>query len=121
MVVRIRLMKRDCESIVRSCGYSVKTFNDLVREIKFKSENAKSALLSYIGNAQIAYKEEIDLMGIRAAIKNVALINDFSSSINWGVIRNVYYAYCNGDFRVDSVAESLLKDRVQELIRDKDF
>lgn len=120
MVVRIRLMKKDCENIVRSCGYSIKTFNDLVREIKFKSESAKSALLSYIGNAQIAYKDELDLMGIRAAVKNVALIKDYSS-INWDTIRNVYYTYCYGDFRIDSVAESLLKDRVQELIRDKDF
>jgi hypothetical protein len=114
-------MKKDCENIVRSCGYSVKTFKDLVSEIKFKSEKAKSALLSYIGGAKIAYKEEIDLMGLRAAVKNVALIEDFSSSNNWDVIRNVYYTFCNGDFRIDSVAESLLQDRVQELIRDKDF
>lgn len=120
MVVRIKLLKKDCESIVRSCGYSIKTFNDLVSEIKFKSENAKSALLSYIGNAQIAYKEEIDLMRLRAAVKNLALIKDFSSN-NWDTVREVYYTYCNGDFRIDSVAESLLKDRVRELIRDKDF
>ena len=120
MVVRIRLLKKDCENIVRSCGYSIKTFNDLVGEIKFESEGAKSALRNYIGNAQIVYKDELDLIGIRAAVKNVARIKDYSYN-NWDVIRNVYYAYCSGDFRVDSVAESLLKDRVQELIRDKDF
>lgn len=121
MAVRIRLMKKDCENIVRSCGYSVKKIEDLINEIKFKSENAKSVLLSFIGNARVAYKDEIDLMGLRAAVKNVAQIEDFSSSNDWDVIRNVYYTYCNGDFRVDSVAKSLLEDRVQELIRDKDF
>lgn len=120
MVVRIRLLKKDCENIVRSCGYSIKTFNDLVDEIKFESDPAKSALRNYIWNAQIVYKNELDLMGIRAAVKNVARIKDYSSN-DWDVIRNVYYAYCNGYFRIESLAESLLKDRVQELIRDKDF
>lgn len=120
MTVRIRLKIKDCEDIIRSCGYSIKTIKDLVEEIKFKSEPGKSAVISYAGKVRVAYKDELELMSLRAAIKNVALIEDFTAK-NWDTVRNVYYVYCSGNFQLESIAESLLEDRVRELIRDKDF
>ena len=120
MTVRIRLKKKDCEDIIRSCGYSIKKIDDLINEIKFRDKNAKLAVLNYIGRVRVAYKDEIDLMGLRAAIKNVAMVENFTSS-KWDVVRNVYYVYCSGNFQLESIAESLLEDRVQEIIRDKDF
>lgn len=119
-MLRLRLKRKDCEDIIRSCGYSIKTIDDLVEEINFKSEPAKSAVISYAGRVKVAYKDEIDLMSLRAAIKNVALIENFTTN-NWDTVRNVYYVYRSGNFQLESIAESLLEDRVRELIRDKDF
>jgi len=120
MMVRIRLKKKDCEDIIRSCGYSIKKIEDLINEIKFRDENAKSSVLNFIGKVRVTYKDELDLMDLRAAIKSVALIENFTTK-NWDTVRNVYYVYCNGNFQLESIAESLLEDRVQEIIRDKDF
>lgn len=119
-MLRLRLKRKDCEDIIRSCGYSIKTIDDLVEEINFKSEPAKSAVISYAGRVKVAYKDEIDLMRLRAAIKNVAQVEDFTSK-DWDMVRNVYYVYRIGNFQLESIAESLLEDRVRELIRDKDF
>lgn len=120
MVVRFRLLKKDCEDIIRSCGYSIKTIKDLVSEISFKSEPAKTSVISYAGKVRVAYKDELELMSLRAAIKNVARIEEFTTK-DWNTVRNVYYVYRSGNFQPESIAESLLEDRVRELIRDKDF
>lgn len=124
-IIRVKINKKDCDNLLHSLGYIVRTISDVVNEFEFKSSEVKRILFDYISTRKcVAYKENMDLFKLRSIIKEIADIEDIEEldrSNSWGYINRFYNELLNREINPDRIVESLIEDRVNELIRDNDI
>ena len=63
----------------------------------------------------------MDLFKLRSIIKEIADIEELDRSNSWGYINRFYNELLNREINLDRIVESLIEDRVKELIRDNDI
>lgn len=122
-IIRVKINKKDCDNLLHSLGYVVRTISDIVNEFEFKSSEVKRNLFNYISARRcVAFKENMDLFKLRSIIKEIADIEELDKSNSWGYINRFYNELIiNRKINPDNIVESLIEDRVKELIRDNDI
>lgn len=121
-IIRVKINKKDCDNLLHSLGYIVRTISDVVNEFEFKSSEVKRNLFNYISTRKcVVYKENMDLFKLRSVIKEIADIEELDRSNSWGYINRFYNELLNREINPDKIVESLIEDRVRELIRDNDI
>lgn len=121
-IIRVKINKKDCDNLLHSLGYIVRTISDVVNEFEFKSSEVKRNLFNYISTRKcVSYKENMDLFKLRSIIKEIADIEELDRSNSWGYINRFYNELLNREINPDRIVESLIEDRVKELIRDNDI
>lgn len=121
-IIRVKINKKDCDNLLHSLGYVVRTISDIVNELEFKSSEVKRNLFNYISARRcVAFKENMDLFKLRSIIKEIADIEELDKSNSWGYINRFYNELINRKINPDNIVESLIEDRVKELIRDNDI
>lgn len=121
-IIRVKIKKKDCDNLLHSLGYVVRTISDVVNEFEFKSSEVKRNLFNYISTRKcVVYKENMDLFKLRSIIKEIADIEELDRSNSWGYINRFYNELLNREINPDRIVESLIEDRVNELIRDNDI
>lgn len=121
-IIRVKINKKDCDNLLHSLGYVVRTISDIVNEFEFKSSEVKRDLFNYISTRRcVAFKENMDLFKLRSIIKEIADIEELDRSNRWGYINRFYNELIDREINPDKIVESLIEDRVKELIRDNDI
>ena len=121
-IIRVKINKRDCDNLLHSLGYVVRPISDIINEFEFKSSEVKRNLFNYISAKRcVAFKENMDLFKLRSIIKEIADIEELDKSNSWGYINRFYNELINRKINPDNIVESLIEDRVKELIRDNDI
>lgn len=121
-IIRVKINKKDCDNLLHSLGYVVRTISDIVNEFEFKSSEVKRNLFNYTSARRcVAFKENMDLFKLRSIIKEIADIEELDRSNSWGYINRFYNELINRKINPDNIVESLIEDRVKELIRDNDI
>lgn len=121
-IIRVKINKKDCDNLLHSLGYVVRTISDIVNEFEFKSSEVKRNLFNHISARRcVAFKENMDLFKLRSIIKEIADIEELDKSNSWGYINRFYNELINRKINPDNIVESLIEDRVKELIRDNDI
>lgn len=119
-IIGVKINKKDCDNLLHSLGYIVRTISDVVNEFEFKSSEVKKNLFNYISTRKcVAYKENMDLFKLRSIIKEIADIEELDRSNRY--INRFYNELLNREINPDKIVESLIEDRVKELIRDNDI